>query len=138
MGFLEAILCFVISAVVTGAFLVYFNSSIARPIFSGLKDREFEAAVTSLFLLGIGVSGFNVACNFLNVGFFKPILLSALMTLNAVLTALMSGLAIVGVFFVGRAILTHASVLSGKNLNGAEDGHAGDKPLVEAVTSKNN
>lgn len=136
MGFLEATLCFIISLAVTLAFLVYFNSSVARPVFSGLKDREFESAVTSLFLLGIGVSGFNVACNFLNVGFFKPVLLSALITLNAVLTALMSGLAIVSVFFVGRAILTHAAVLSGKN-PGAEDETPGsNKPLVDAVTDK--
>ena len=138
MGFLEASLCFVISTAVTVAFLVYFNSSIARPVFSGLKDREFEAAVTSLFLLGIGVSGFNVACNFLNVGFFKPVLLSALMTLNAVLTALVSGLAIISVFFVGRAILTHASVLSGKNAGGEETGRTDEKPLVEAVTDEKN
>jgi len=136
MGFLEATLCLAVSIGVTIAFLVYFNSSIARPVFSGLKDREFESAVTSLFLLGIGVSGFNVSCNFLNVGFFKPILLSALMTLNAVLTALMSGLAIISVFFVGRAILTHASVLSGKGALVSEEASNTDKPLVEAVTDK--
>lgn len=136
MGFLEATLCFAVSIIVTVAFLVYFNSSIARPIFSGLKDRDFELAVTSLFLLGIGVSGFNVSCNFLNVGFFKPILLSALMTLNAVLTALMSGLAIISVFFVGRAIITHASVLSGKNQLVTEDVNSGEKPVVEAVADK--
>jgi len=114
MEFLETLVRFLTPLVFTLFFILYFNGTVAGPLFSLFKNRDFESALMMVLTLLFIASGLNIAVNNLDIRILKPLCSSALTTFQSMLACMMQLLPIAAYFFIGYSILCLANAVAGK------------------------
>lgn len=134
MEFLETVIKFITPLAVTLFFILYFNGTIAGPLFSLFKNRDFESALSMVLTLLFIAAGLNVADDYLDIRLLKPLVSSALVTFQSMLGCLMQLLPVAAYFFIGYAILCLANAVAGKHNPGGAAPEPAEAPggVVEA------